>query len=107
MALQTWFIEARSYSIAINGPILLEKAQQFCDEYNGAGTVKATPSWLERWKVRRGISCKTISGEEKSVTKVMTSSWMETTLPTLLSNYALKNIFNANEFGVFYAASHS
>ena len=26
MALQKWFIEARSHSIAINGPILLEKA---------------------------------------------------------------------------------
>ena len=38
----------------------------------------------------------------KSVTKETTSSWSETTLPTILSNYKLENIFNADEFGLFY-----
>ena len=32
----------------------------------------------------------------------MTSSWSETTLPTILSNYKLEDIFNADEFGLFY-----
>ena len=32
----------------------------------------------------------------------MTSSWSETTLPTILSNFKLENIFNADEFGLFY-----
>ena len=32
----------------------------------------------------------------------MTSSWSETTLPTIFSNYKLQNIFNADEFGLFY-----
>ena len=45
---------------------------------------------------------KIIGGESKSVTKEMTSSWRETTLPTILSNYKLENIFNADEFGLFY-----
>ena len=31
----------------------------------------------------------------------MTASWKESTLPTLLSNYALRDIFNADEFGLF------
>ena len=44
---------------------------------------------------------KIIGGESKSVTKEMTSSWSETTLPTILSNYKLENIFNADEFGLF------
>ncbi|XP_063598706.1 tigger transposable element-derived protein 6-like [Penaeus indicus] len=48
------------------------------------------------------ISLKTIGGESKSVTPHMTSSWNETTLPTILSNYKLKDIFNADEFGLFY-----
>jgi len=34
----------------------------------------------------------------------MTASWKESTLPTLLSNYALHDIFNADEFGLFYKA---
>ena len=32
----------------------------------------------------------------------MVASWFETTLPTLLSNYKLEDIFNADEFGLFY-----
>ena len=32
----------------------------------------------------------------------MAASWFETTLPTLLSNYKLEDIFNADEFGLFY-----
>ena len=45
---------------------------------------------------------KVIGGECKSVTNQMTSSWNETTLPTILSNYKLEDIFNADEFGLFY-----
>ena len=45
---------------------------------------------------------KIIGGESKSVTKEMTSSWNETTLPTILSNYKLENIFKADKFGLFY-----
>ena len=51
---------------------------------------------------RHNISLKIIGGESKSVTKEMTSSWSKTTLPTILSNYKLENIFNTNEFGLFY-----
>ena len=43
-----------------------------------------------------------MSGESKSVTPEMFASWNETTLPTLLSNYGLKDIYNADEFGLFY-----
>ena len=32
----------------------------------------------------------------------MTAPWNETTLPILLSNYKLENVFNADEFGLFY-----
>ena len=32
----------------------------------------------------------------------MVASWYETTLPTLLSQYKLEDIYNADEFGLFY-----
>ena len=32
----------------------------------------------------------------------MNSSWNETNLPTILSNYELEDIFNADEFSLFY-----
>ena len=34
----------------------------------------------------------------------MTAPWEETTLAAILTRYQLKDIFNANEFGVFYQA---
>ena len=48
---------------------------------------------------------KVIGGESKSVTKEMTTSWREPTLPTILSNYKLENIFNADEFGLLFNVS--
>ena len=52
--------------------------------------------------LRNGISLKTIVGESTSVSKEMTAPWKETTLPTLLSNYKWEDIYNADEFGLFY-----
>ena len=43
-----------------------------------------------------------VSGESKAVTPEMVAGWNETTLLTLLSNYDLENIYNADEFGLFY-----
>ena len=43
-----------------------------------------------------------VSGESKAVTPEMVAGWNETTLPTLLSNYGLENIYNADEFRLFY-----
>ena len=38
----------------------------------------------------------------KPVTPEIVAGWNETTLPTFLSNYGLENIYNADEFGMFY-----
>ena len=51
---------------------------------------------------RYNISFKIIGGESKSATKQMVASWNETALPTRLSKYDLTDIFNADEFGLFY-----
>ena len=53
---------------------------------------------------RHGITFKEVSGESEKVSKEMTAPWEETSLPTLLARYQLKDIFNANEFGLFYEA---
>ena len=42
------------------------------------------------------------SEEGKAVTRVMTNPCKETTLQTVLSSYAKTNIYNADEFGLFY-----
>ena len=51
---------------------------------------------------RNNVSFKTVSGESKAVTPEIVAGWNETTLPALPSNYGLENIYDANEFGLFY-----
>ena len=53
---------------------------------------------------RHSVTFGEVSGEEKSSTPEMTVSWKETHLPTILSRYELKDILNADEFGLFYQA---
>ena len=48
------------------------------------------------------VSFKTVSGEGNSCTAEMTAPWKETTLPTILSKYKLDEIYNADEFGLFF-----
>ena len=43
-------------------------------------------------------------GEGNDVAESMTAPWKETVLPTIISNYEPRNIFNADEFGLFYQA---
>ena len=50
---------------------------------------------------RHGVSFKNIAGESKSVTEQMTAPWTKTTLPTILSRYTLKNMFNVDKSGAF------
>ena len=45
---------------------------------------------------------RTVSGEERSCTEEMTASWEQTHLLTILSRYELRDIYNADEFGLFY-----
>ena len=51
---------------------------------------------------RNNVSFKTVSWESKAVIPEMVAGWNETTLSTLLSNYGLENIYNADKFGLFY-----
>ena len=51
---------------------------------------------------RNGASFKTMPGQSNHVTPDMTASWNETSLPTLLSNFSLESICNADEFGLFF-----
>ena len=50
---------------------------------------------------RHGITFKEVSAESEKVTKEMTAPWEERTLLAILTRYQIKDIFNADEFGLF------
>ena len=53
---------------------------------------------------RHGITFKEVSGESENVTKEMNAPREETTLPIILARYQLKDVFSADEFGLFNEA---
>lgn len=102
-AIYKWFMNARERNVPISGALLKEKAVLFAKELQ-IEDFKGSDGWLDRWKTRHSVTFKTVAGEAKSCTPEMTASWDETTLPTIISNYKLEDIYNADEFGLFYQA---
>ena len=100
-AVSKWFLNMQSQNVPLPGGIIQEKASIYAKELN-IENFKASDGCLRRWKERRNITFKTISGVSNSVTSEMVNAWKETSLPILLSNYELKDIYNADEFGLFY-----
>ena len=92
-----WFLSLRSQNVPLSGAIIQDKASQYAKELS-IETFKASDDWLRRWKEGNNVIFKTISGVSNSVTPEMFNAWSETSLPTLLYNYDLKDIYNADEF---------
>ena len=100
-AIFKWFLNMRSDNVPLSASVIQEKAVMFAKDLN-VENYQASDGWLRRWKERNNITFKTVSGESNSATPDMVNSWSETSLPTLLSNYELKTIYNADEFGLFF-----
>ena len=103
VAVFTWFKNVRSNNIPVNGIIIKEKALSLAKSLE-LTDFRASDGWLDKWKQRHNVTFKALSGEGNAVTPEMTASWSVTYLPTILSKYELKDIYNANEFGLFYQA---
>ena len=98
--LLNWIGQARSLNVPLGGPIILEKANSFAQKL-GYSTFKCT-GWLERFKLRYNITFKKICGESAIITSEMTSECTSTILPSLLSQFAPDDLYNADEIGLFY-----
>ena len=93
-----WLLTVRSRNLVVSASNLKTKAKELAEKIN----IKALDGWLDRWKNRYNDSFKTVSGEDNSCTAEMTTPWKETTLPMILSKYKLDEIYNADEFGLFF-----
>ena len=100
-AVYKWFMNACERNVPIGGRIIREKTLDFAKELN-ITDFKPSGGWLGRWKNRVNVVFRTVSGEERSCTEEMAASWEQTHLPMILPRYELRNIYNADEFGLFY-----
>ena len=102
-AMFKWVLVVRSRDVVVLALVFKTKAIEFAEKIN-VENFKASDGWLDRWKKRFNVSFKTVSCENNACTNEMVALWEQTTLPTYLSKYDLNQIYNADEFGLFYRA---
>lgn len=99
-AVSIWFSDARSHSIKFDGLMIRTKAEEFA-KMLGKTDFKASDGWLANWKKRNNVSYKNEHGESGSVNFENAAQWM-LSLDPILKEYDQRNIFNADETGLFF-----
>lgn len=95
-----WFRQKRANNIAVSGPMLLMKAEEFAKMIKD--DFKCSSGWLDRFKKRHNIIFGKVCGEAASVDRNVTDDWISHTWPVISKDYSMDNIFNADETGIFY-----
>ena len=95
-----WFQNLRNNNVKVNGPTLVEKANQFAILLNLPATCDI--NYINRWRKRNNIVCQFKEhGESASVNKDTVREW-RLKLENVCANYKDEDIFNADETGLFY-----
>lgn len=127
-AVLLWLRQARQDKIAVNGCLVKAKALKFAQEF-GVVDFKASNGWLDKFKTRNKLGWRTISGnfrlcisvsqpflvldtlnlfflgEANSADAEVAEDWIQEVSPALFRFYHPSNIFNLDEFALFYKAA--
>jgi hypothetical protein len=97
-----WFTKMRGLNLRLSGPMLQEVALKFARELNQLD-FKASSGWLESFKMRNNISSKVLIGDSNEVDPEVVSRF-QAKFSDFVGDFEPKNIFNADECGLFYKA---
>jgi hypothetical protein len=100
MLLFTWYQQARVSNIPIDGTTQREKAKIIAAQLN-IDNFSAFSGWVSRFKDQHGLVFKKLVGESAEVSVESTDAWLES-LPSLLDSYEPRDIYNADETGLFF-----
>ncbi|XP_033229131.1 tigger transposable element-derived protein 4-like [Belonocnema kinseyi] len=96
-----WMKSVQNQNIPLYSPIMLEKSE-FFSAHLGYKDFKAISVWLEKFKNRNGIIYRTLNGEIAFISEEDCEKFLTDILPSLLEVYAIEDIFNTNETGIFF-----
>ncbi|GBM47041.1 Tigger transposable element-derived protein 6 [Araneus ventricosus] len=80
----------------------MEKAREISKKLNMECDASFFSGWLRKFKLRHGVTGKTLSGESGDVDCETVDDWIQNQLPDLIKEYEQKDIFNADETCLFY-----
>jgi hypothetical protein len=99
--LVAWFKQARGSNPVITGTLLREKALHIATRL-GIEDFKACNGWINCFKQRHSVVYKTVLGECKNVDSSTVEEWRKEQLLRIFEGYKSKNIYNAEEIGLFF-----
>jgi hypothetical protein len=100
-ALLLWIQQARAKKISLTGRMIQEKAKFFAQRFR-MEEFKASEGWLEKFKERHGISWRKIAGESDAADETVAANWVQEVLIPLLQYYPAEDVFNLDEFALFF-----
>ncbi len=96
-----WLTQAWACDVPISGPMLKESALKLAKELGMETQFKCSDGWLDHFKSRHHVTFRVISGEATAAPKEAMDEWRQT-LPQLLEPYHPRDVFNADETGLFF-----
>lgn len=96
-----WMTAIRQKNLPISGPLLQQKAKEFALAL-GHTDFAASNGWLHKFKKRHNIMGKVVCGEGGDANMETSDNWINTVLPSLVKDYDLNDVFNADETGLFF-----
>jgi transposase len=90
----------RGNNIPVSGSLLREKAREIASQLE-IENFFVSNGWLDRFCKRNNLHFNILCGESAAADLQAAEDWKHK-LPSLISEYAEEDIFNADESGVFY-----
>ncbi|GBM91651.1 hypothetical protein AVEN_90437-1 [Araneus ventricosus] len=100
-AVLEWFKTVWAKKIPVNGPMIQHKVKELVNPL-GIENVSASNGWLDRFRLRNNITCRSLCGEAADVDPSSCGGWQER-VPQLFAGYD-KNIFSMDETALFFRA---
>jgi hypothetical protein len=100
-SLKQWIAFVWDNKIPLTGPTIKENAKDLA-KISGIQNFEASDGWLPNFRSRNDILFQKIHGESASVDKEIASNFMTVKLPQLIKDYSPSDIYNGDEFGLFW-----
>ncbi|GBL63166.1 hypothetical protein AVEN_141628-1, partial [Araneus ventricosus] len=101
-AVLEWFKTVRAKKIPVSGPMIQHKAKEPADPL-GIENFSVSNLWLDRFRIRNNIICRSLCGEGADVDPSSCEGWQER-LSLVLAGYDDKDICSMDEKTLFFRA---